>query len=273
MGRVYRSDDRKLPREVRSMFADRLQKHLRRPVSAAIRQKAFDPEGEMTVEGIANLAELDRWDEIIPPEAWNLDNFKLNPIVLYEHDWKSPVGYCPEVFTKPDGLHYVAVIGNPKVAPLTPDQFKVRSLIAQTILRANSVGFIGHRLEWDEDQEFVRYLDVELLEITFCAIPMQQGSGITGIKSWRKKMADNADAAAGNDMQPHLDEIKSTVKDCHGMLTKMMGGYKSAADTANAEIKRLTDENAALKTQNAELETKTGELLDALTKQGVIKPE
>lgn len=296
MGKIYKSTDKKLPKELRRSFDQFVGKEVIRPFSfkSLPTQKAFDPEDEMIVEGIANLAEPDRWGEIILPEAWNLELFKKNPIMLYEHWRENAIGTALDVQVKDDGLYYRAQIGNPKRAPLTPTQMHVRSLIAQGILRTNSVGFIPHVIEYDEDDDVLRYTDVELLEISIVAIPMQQDSVITSVKSWRKgksmttKPAQTAEKAAADDKEegeeeaePKLADLKKMLeetcnysKGCHEMLTK----WKPDGDKED-EGKKLRDEIATLKAENAELKadleaikTKSVALLEKLQKQGLVKP-
>ncbi len=233
MGKIFRSTQKKLPKEIRRSFDQFIGQKVFRPFEfKAAASKAFDPEAEMIVEGIANLAEPDRWGEVILPDAWNLELFKKNPIMLYEHWRENAIGTALSVEIRKDGLYYKARIGDPKVAPLTPTQIHVRSLLAQGILRTNSVGFIPHVIEYDEDEDQLRYTDVELLEISIVAIPMQQDSVITSVKSWRSKAmktdaspVSTAAAAADDDDQSDvakgLKESIELTKGCHAMLSKM----------------------------------------------------
>jgi HK97 family phage prohead protease len=288
MGRVYCSTDKNLPRSVSKLF-DTVAREidekgmLRRiaPVSEIKAAKAFNPDEEMIIEAIANLAKVDRWDEVIPPTAWGkrLGVYMKNPIILREHNRDWPIGTAESVTAKDDGLHYRACIGNPKAAQLTAMQIESRSLIAQGILRANSVGFIPHLIEWDEDEEVIRHTDVELLEISIVAIPMQQDSMITSVKAWRKGLSmpkANEKTEEGTDVAA-ITAIKSTVEEC---LQHAKGCYDILNKLHSEESKRLQDEIAALKTKNKELQdevealTKSSEeLLETLTKQGLIKPE
>lgn len=298
MGKIYRSTDKKLPKEIRRNFSQFLEHEIHRPFEfKAIHTKAFDPDEEMIVEGIANLAEPDRWGEIILPEAWNLELFKKNPIMLYEHWRENAIGIALSVDAKKDGLYYKAQIGNPKRAPLTPTQIHVRSLLAQGILRTNSVGFIPHVIEYDEDEDQLRYTDVELLEISIVAIPMQQDSVITSVKSWRSKAMTTKPAAASTaekaakededdakddeqdskiaDVAKSLKENTDLTKGCHDMLTKMAGAKdkdkEDEGKTLRAEIATLKAANEALTAKVADLETKSLSLLNDLRKSGKIK--
>lgn len=266
MGRIYKSTDRRLPTDVRRAFDQRLGQDTRRPFNFAVTSKAFDPEGEMIVEGIANLAEPDRWGEVIVPSAYRLDQYKANPIILYGHDRQKPVGTCTEIGTKIDGLYYKASLGNPKVYPLTACQLEVRSLVAQQILRANSVGFIPKLIEWDEDEDVLRYTDVELLEISIVAIPMQQDSIITSVKSWRQRGMDKEALAAIEAQAKRLDTIEAAV----GKTAAEKDARIKALETELADVKAKHD--AAVEAKG-KVEAKTKSLIESLQKKGLIKPK
>lgn len=291
MSRIYRSTDKKLPKELRDIFNEvSKQKHVR---AAHVSTKAFDPEDEMIIEGIANLAKPDRWNEVIVPAAWNLKNFKKNPVMLYQHRQDELVGKALTIDVKDDGLYFTAQIGNPKLAPLTARQIEVRSLLAQGILKTNSVGFYPHVWEWDDDEEVLRYTDVELLEISIVAIPMQQDSIITSVKSWRKNMDTTtaptpaaqplettatdpvvkADDKEEGDKEPTMTDVHKLVKECHEMLTKATS--KSAEDastlkTLTADVAALKTSNAALVKENGDLKTKSAALLAKLVEKGLL---
>ena len=305
---IFKSTDKNLPAHVKVMFDEIMTegKTRRLPVSIKVRQKAGAKEDkeitagvgrelveneELVIEGIANEIEADRGQETIDPSAWRLDNYKKNPVILYEHDYKELVGIATEVTPKEDGLHYVASVGRPQYAPLTKEQIKVRSLLCQGILKGNSVGFLPHVVEYDEDAEVLRYTDVELLEITLCAVPMQQNSLVVGFKSWREKMANESKKKAEGDagapaggaddgmkavmdaltkLQAGVDELIKMEKDEADKAGKEDAGKEGAADAAADENKALKAEIATLKSELEALKASSEELLAELQKSGTI---
>lgn len=275
MGRIYRSTDRRLPSEIRRQFDAIVGRDLLRPFSFQGEVKAFDPAREMVVEGIANLAEPDRWGEVIDPKAWRLDQYKSNPLILREHDRRLPIGTCLEVAARLDGLYYRAQIGDPARAPLTVCQQETRSLLAQGILRTNSVGFLPHVIEWDEDDDVLRYTDVELLEISIVAIPMQQDSVITDVKSWRQiRMAKSqSQAQAGDDsLIDALTRHGETLADVKALVEKLAAGGDQKAAALEARIKELEAKLDAKSKAFDTLEAKAKSLVDNLRARGLIKP-
>lgn len=289
MTRPVRNTDKRIPQHVRKLFAV-VQKEIdefgmirRQSPEGSIKAVStkFDPNEPMLVSGIANLAKMDRWDELIPPTAWekHMGNYLKNPIILRDHNHGMPVGNC-KVKIEDDGLHYDAVIGDPKKAILTAVQLDTRSLIAQDILRTNSVGFIPHVMEWDEDEEVLKYIEVELLEISIVAVPMQQDSVITSVKSWRKQMGKKSaedDKDDNNSNEPKLSEIKSLLeennkmtKGCHDNIEKMLGESAKSIEALSTENKKVKAELEASTKKIAELEKNVGEILDQIEKSGVV---
>lgn len=272
MGRIYRSEDKHLPKELRELFKA-AQGPRRMPALTSV--KSFDPAEEMIIEGCANMAKPDRVSEVIDPKAWRLDNFKRNAVMLYEHDRFRPVGLCLDTSVTDQGLFFRSVIGNPKLASLTDDQIKVRSLLAQGILKTNSVGFIPHQLEFDEALEVLRYTVVELLEISIVSIPMQQDSIITSVKSWRARSMDTPTQTA---VEKAIADQVVLVKQCHEMLTGITSKHQDEVKALTAQIEQLKTASAALTTENGELKTayetlntKSVALLTKLREAGLIK--
>jgi len=55
-----------------------------------VRSAAFTGPGKMRV--VASDESTDRYGDIIRVSGWDLKNYRANPIVLFGHDAKSPVG-------------------------------------------------------------------------------------------------------------------------------------------------------------------------------------
>ena len=280
---VYRNTDANLPANVKTLF-DALTK--RHDMEARVNPTTkLDPTKPLTVAGIANFAEADRWDEVMPPACWKkwLPRYLKNPVILREHDRSRPIGRAVNVEVKADGLYYEAVIGEPDKADLTQDQIDARSLLAQEILKTNSVGFVPHVIEYDEDQDVLRYIEVELLEISIVTIPMQQDSVITSVKSWRDVMSQGAnttknqggDGAANANATPEvkamLEENTNLTRQCHEMLTKMSTTAADEAKALKAEIETLKSQLATEKAAREEVEKNADELLKKLQAAGVYK--
>ena len=141
--------------------------------------------GSLEIEGLANALIKDRIGDIIPKEAWELDEFKKIPIILFNHEHKHIVGKAIAIEPTDKGLKIRVRLSNSKEGKVP----YVRDLINEGILKAFSVGFNDHgSAEKDSDGTNV-IKRAELLETSIVGIPMNQGSLFTvvgGEKSGKK---------------------------------------------------------------------------------------
>ncbi len=133
--------------------------------------KALDEEGFF--EGLASVEIIDRDNEIVDIETLNLDEFKINPIMCYQHDaWDHrtlPIGRFPEIAksTMSDGTKTLAYKGY--ITKTRPD---LRTqVIDERILRTTSICFYVGDREFDEDAGVMRLKYCTLLEISIVKIP------------------------------------------------------------------------------------------------------
>jgi HK97 family phage prohead protease len=132
----------------------------------------------VVIEGFANKATVDRGDEIISTDAWELDNFKKNPVILFNHGFDSlggtPVGKAVDVRPTEDGLYLKVKMSNSQA----PGIKMVRDLVEERILRAFSVGFNSKDSDMVEREgKKVRVIKkAELFEVSIVGIPMNQDS-------------------------------------------------------------------------------------------------
>lgn len=243
-------------------------------------------EDEMIIEGWANAADPDRGRELILNSAWKTENYDLNPIILFNHNQNWPIGSCVEYKVEDQGLYYRASIGKPSAYPtMTETQIMCRSLLAQGILRASSVGFLPFNIEYDEENDVLRYTEVELLEISLCSIPMQQGSLLDSVGPAAKSMNTNAIKQGVKKMdQAQMDELKALLAKILEACTKKEEPKEEpkppvapAAGDAKSEevkfligkVKELEATVASVKAEKEAVEKDAEELVAALQKQGV----
>ena len=58
-----------------------------------------DDDGGLDIKGSASTNAVDRAGDIIETEAWmkgGLENFKSNPIILFNHNYDRPIGSAKE---------------------------------------------------------------------------------------------------------------------------------------------------------------------------------
>lgn len=133
---------------------------------------------EGTHEFVISDATIDRYDTVIPIKAWNLDNYRKNPIVAYSHNtsgWSGPDSIIGigDVRIEDDKL-----IGTVTYEPadLNPLAEKIRRKVEYGTLRSTSVGFTASKGHWGEerngeDPDIYYFDDVDLLEFSIVNIP------------------------------------------------------------------------------------------------------
>jgi len=132
------------------------------------------------VEGFANRYKeggdllIDRGNDLIPPEAWELGNFSTNGIILFNHDRDNPVGRAVRIEKNEDGLFVKAKMSSSD----HPEISRVRDLVKDGVLKAFSVGFDPK--EMGEEEVNGKKVNViksaELLEISIVSLPMAERS-------------------------------------------------------------------------------------------------
>jgi HK97 family phage major capsid protein/HK97 family phage prohead protease len=113
-------------------------------------------------------ATKDRMGDVIDPKGWVLENFKQNPMALFNHNSSFPIGTWEEVKVQGGRL-----IGKLKLAARgTSDRIdEIISLVEQGILRAVSVGFAPIEREVLKDNSGILFTKQELLETSLVSIP------------------------------------------------------------------------------------------------------
>lgn len=255
----------------------------------------LDPKKPLQIAGVANANIVDRVNEVLDPRGAVLVNYLKNPQILYNHDYARPIGSATHVEVKEDGLHFAADIGRPDLAPLTEDQQKIRSLVAQGILQTVSVGFIPLEFqpaEYDDFGELLKaavYTRWELLEISVVSVPCNSDS-LFQMKEFNmsKKEAGQDPAtseepvgAAGPMLKAigeacskackGIEDMHTKIDALHGKIDALKpegGAPAEGAEPAEEAAKKLEAEEAAKKTLEdrlAALEAGVKSLTDALT--------
>jgi HK97 family phage major capsid protein/HK97 family phage prohead protease len=112
-------------------------------------------------------ATKDRMGDIIEAKGWQLDNFRSNPMALFNHNSSFPIGTWEDVKVQGGRL-----IGKLQLAARgTSDRIdEIISLVEQGILRAVSVGFAPLERKALDDGG-VHFTKQELLETSLVSIP------------------------------------------------------------------------------------------------------
>lgn len=138
------------------------------------------------IAGYANTSDKDRTGDIVLPEAWTkgIDNFRRNPILLYQHDHGKPIGRVNAVTVDKKGIFVEA-----NVSEAAERQHGIKTLISDGVLKSFSVGFRVKDADYDKRTDTFFIKDVELLEISVVSVPANQNSLFSVRKSFE---TDNA---------------------------------------------------------------------------------
>jgi hypothetical protein len=110
-----------------------------------------------TFEVVATTENLDRYQEVIKLDGWQLEHYRSNPVVLWGHNRLIGMATSVDIV---DGK----MIVKGKFAPTEEGQEK-RKLYDLGFLRATSVGFI------EKEREGNLITKAELLELSFVSVP------------------------------------------------------------------------------------------------------
>ena len=128
-------------------------------------------DGGVDIKGSASTNGLDRAGDIIETDAWTkggLENFKNNPIILFNHNYDKPIGRAKDLQVTENGLEISAKIS--KAAG------EVTQLIKDGVLGAFSVGFKVKDADYMTETDGYKIKDAELFEVSVVSVPCNQGA-------------------------------------------------------------------------------------------------
>lgn len=133
---------------------------------------------------------LDRYNEVILPEAWDVRDFVKNPVMMLYHDYRTlPIGKAVAVGVR-DGALYIDAEFDPEHIDEEAD--KVLRKIDYGTVSAGSVGFIPmeSKSESDDRELFKRYpgarriyTKASLLEWTITPVPANPNALAAALQS------------------------------------------------------------------------------------------
>ena len=185
-------------------------------------------DGGVDIKGSASTNALDRAGDIINADAWTkgggLDNYKGNPIILFNHDYNKPIGRAKDLQVTENGLEISAKIS--KAAG------EVTQLIKDGVLGAFSVGFKVKDADYMTETDGYKIKDAELFEVSVVSVPCNQNATFGLAKSfdsmedynkykqtfYTANLNDSADAveveqpsqAQAKEMETNMSEIKQS---------------------------------------------------------------
>ena len=92
----------------------------------------------LKIAGYANTKAKDRAGDIVTADAWakGVDNFRRNPVLLYQHKHDCPIGKVNKITVDKKGIFVEAA-----VSKAAEDNHGIQTLIKDGALKSFSVGF------------------------------------------------------------------------------------------------------------------------------------
>lgn len=169
----------------------------------AVIEKADDTD----FEAIASTAAVDRTNEIIQVDGWDLKNFKKNPVLLWAHNHdEMAVGSASKIWVEGTGKSAKLMIKG-KIHDYTEKSRALKQLVKDGIIKTMSVGFKPI------DMDGNTYTKQELLEVSFVNVPANQEAIITAYKSLKDAGFANKTIAELGVPVGVLETLESVQKD------------------------------------------------------------
>ena len=239
-----------------------------------------DDDGSVNIKGYASTNASDRAGDSIDHDAWTknggLENFKGNPIILFNHDYNRPIGRATSLEVNDKGLELGARISK--------SAGEVKDLIKDGVLGAFSVGFRVKDADYLKETDGYQIKDAELFEVSVVSVPCNQTAMFSIAKSFDSQSEyDEWKAEFTNDVkQAHeMEAVKTDEIDAPqavGKTTQQERHMSTEKTTPDAELdlKAFAEEVAkstAAKIAMQQAEQKAKEVSEAEEKQAAEDAE
>ena len=138
-----------------------------------------DDDGGINIKGYASTNSKDRAGDIVDHDAWTkggLENFKNNPVILFNHNYDRPIGRATGIGVSDKGLEL-----NARISKSAGD---IKELIKDGVLGAFSVGFRVKDADYMSETDGYRIKDAELFEVSVVTVPCNQAATFSIAKSF-----------------------------------------------------------------------------------------
>jgi HK97 family phage prohead protease len=171
---------------------------------------------------------VDRDNDTIDPNGWDLTNFMANPVVLWAHSHSMlPVGRAVRVGVEAGKLVAVAEFATHPFAET------VLQMLKGGFLRATSVGFSAQEYVINEERRGIDFKRQELLEFSIVPVPANANALI-------------AASAAGVDLEPVRQWLQETIEAWPGELRLKGKAWEKLQPRLGLDTKINVDSDEAM---------------------------
>lgn len=134
-------------------------------------------EQDGTIKAVISTNNPDRYDEIVNPKGARLDNYRKNPVVLFNHNSNiPPIGKNINIAVYENEIVALTKFANTQLAK------DIEMLYKDGFMNAFSIGFIPNKADTNEKGQIV-YNDWEMLEYSCVPIPANPEAISLALKS------------------------------------------------------------------------------------------
>ena len=190
------------------------------------------PLADDEVEVIISTAALARDGHVREPTGCDLTNYRANPVVLWQHNPDQPVGRATDLVVEGDRIRARITFAPSGISPKADE---VRGLVKNGIVSGISVGFDvldGEPLDPKKPRSGQRFTKWELLECSFCSVPVDPGASVTA-------RAEISEDAAMTNMETRSGKVLSAanqrrLQDAAAQHERAMAQHKALGEQLDA---------------------------------------
>ena len=209
--------------------------------SSTFKTLGEDDDGSVNIKGYASTNHSDRAGDSINHDAWikngGLENFKGNPIILFNHDYNKPIGRATSLEVSDKGLELGA-----RISKSAGD---IKDLIKDGVLGAFSVGFRVKDADYLKETDGYQIKDAELFEVSVVSVPCNQAAMFSIAKSFDSQ----------SEYEEWKADFKNDVKQAHDM-TAVNTGEIDAPQAVGKTTQQERHMSTEKTTPNAEIDLK-----------------
>ena len=169
---------------------------------------------DRTFSFIISSDAIDRDRDVIDPTGWRLDNYRKNPVVLWQHRRDLPP-IARAISPRVSGSRLLSDVEFPPqgISPLADE---IHDLLAAGFLTSASVGFTPIRSIYNSERDGLDILEAELLEFSIVNIPANaearvlrcvgEACDLPAMKSWLSGSVKASCACGGGDVLELADD-------------------------------------------------------------------
>lgn len=209
------------------------------PLQAQVR--AIGAADSRLIEFVVSTGRVDRENDTISPQGWDLTDYKNNPVVLWVHDhWSPPIGNSRSIYLDGDALKSMCEF-TPE--DLNPFGYQVYKLYAGGFMHACSAGFQPIEYNYDESRKYgVNFIKQSMLEYSAVPVPANpdalavarsKGLKTDLLKAWAERALDEHPTT--DDARRQLEVLRNLSTPDGRALILEIGGMKMAEPAAKTD--------------------------------------